>query len=143
MLRALGPPALVVTTAMLLSGCAPDEREVREWRPSDHQQPAQPDPSRQPGAEAPPASPELAATLWRAQCATCHGLEGGGDGPSAPGRIADLRTPDYQSSRTDEQIATAIRVGGGGMPSFSTYPDRFITALVDHVRSLTTAAEAP
>lgn len=146
--------ALPAATACLiaLAGCGGrGDRELREWRPEDHQPPAggasaegdraAPPPETE-GADADPAATEVraATALFRAMCASCHGAEGRGDGPGRPpvAQIPSLAAAEWQASRSDEEIAAAIREGRGGfMPAFG---DRLsaegVAALVRHVRRL-------
>ncbi len=127
---------LIVTSS---AGCAED-REPREWRAEEHQEPsAEPDPSQSIGAPNDEASiAQAAAALYRASCASCHGVDGSGDGPGMPsGAIVDLRSVELQDSRSDEELHTLIRDGRGLMPGFgSEINARGIDALVGHVRSL-------
>jgi mono/diheme cytochrome c family protein len=131
---------LLVTLASW-SGCG-NEREAREWRPEDHQPPSGPaDPT-----QAEPVDPgagedvtRMAAALWRVQCASCHGVEGRGDGPARPPGVVvpDLTTAELQANRSDEDLAEVIRNGRGTMPGFgSAINERGIEVLVAYVRSL-------
>lgn len=138
--QALRPLALAFFGLGSLAACGEDERRLREWRAEDHAQPAQPDPARQ----APESEPEpltearVAAQLWQLQCATCHGVEGLGNGPGAPpvAQMPNLTTAAYQDDRTDAQIAQVIQHGQGMMPAFPNLPDRAVQVLIAHVRSL-------
>lgn len=90
---------------------------------------------------------ELAGTaedgqqLYEQQCATCHGVEGGGDGPSA----GNLEMADFTQATLDPQRAyTTIRDGGRAvglspaMPAFREAMDdqqiRDVTAYVLEMR---------
>lgn len=62
-----------------------------------------------------PALRAAAQELWQARCATCHGLDGRGDGPS--GRALDPRPRDFhdaawQASRDDAWLRRVIVEGG-------------------------------
>lgn len=131
---------------LALIACGEPQRELREWQPSDHQQPTAGAPTG--GRTAPPeADPDpqaterrAAAALFQAMCGSCHGQEGRGDGPGRPpaAPVSDLTSAAWQDARTDEEIAEAITLGRGGfMPAFG---DRLsapgIAALVRHVRRL-------
>ena len=63
-----------------------------------------------------PAHGKTGEPLWTAVCAMCHGSEGQGaeHGPS-------VRTPDYLSSRDDEELTVAIAYGTSNprMPGFA------------------------
>ena len=89
------------------------------------------------------------ARAYRAFCATCHGTDGRGDGPTArwldtPPR--DLTRAEYRwrttpsgSLPTDADLLRTIDVGvpGTGMPGWRyRLPERTRRALVDHVKSL-------
>lgn len=116
---------------------------MRVWRPDDHGHP----PSREIDPSRVPARPDddgggdptarAAAALWRVSCASCHGQAGEGGGPGLPpnARVPDMTTPEWQASRTDEQIAEVIRQGRGMMPGFADRVNpRGIEALVSHIR---------
>jgi ubiquinol-cytochrome c reductase cytochrome c subunit len=75
-------------------------------------------------------SPALAAdgaTTFAQRCATCHGSGGEGRGSFPPlqgsPRLADAG-----------ELASFIRQGGGGMPSFASLPEEEIQALVLYVQ---------
>jgi mono/diheme cytochrome c family protein len=116
--------------------------DMREWRPEDHGQPTEVDPSRV-AAEPTPAQaadPTRAAqALWKVACAGCHGLDGRGAGPSLPpgANVPVMTDASWQSERSDEQIAEVIRHGRNLMPPFGKQiTDDGIKALVAHIRSL-------
>ncbi len=110
----------IVRTALLCSllalGCR--QRQLREWTPRDHDPDGGAAPSE--SASAPSGDPlQAAQMLFQAQCASCHGAEGRGDGPmAAMFRPADLSDPALQSQRTDEDLARVIVQGRGRMPAF-------------------------
>ncbi len=52
--------------------------------------------------------------LYEAQCLSCHGPAGAGDGPGAPGKLADLR--GVLQNRRDEDLNRTIVHGVGTMP---------------------------
>jgi len=54
-------------------------------------------------------------------------------------KATNLSEPAWQSARTDEQIAAAIKLGRGQMPSFSQLPDMTIAKLVKLVRMMNMA----
>lgn len=141
-LLALGLTVGVLSSA---SGCQEaHSRELSEWTPADHPQPAEPDPGREPamGDASPETIARAAAALWVSSCAGCHGVEGHGDGPELPGGAhpRDLATAEFQDSVADPDIARAIRMGQGLMPAFGgQLNERGIAALVGHVRALRAA----
>jgi mono/diheme cytochrome c family protein len=79
-------------------------------------------------------------------CQTCHGDIGAGDGFNAfnlDPRPGDLSAAAFQKSKTDADLADAIRRGGAGvglsalMPPYGhTLSDRQIAALVAFLRTL-------
>jgi high-affinity iron transporter len=71
----------------------------------------------------PRANPEAGHVTYTSQCLLCHGPQGAGDGPAAPGLNPPppaLNTAAFWSGRTDEALMTRIRNGqpGGHMPPF-------------------------
>src|SRR5688500_16167185 len=92
---------------------------------------------------APRRAPDLArgALLFHQTCATCHGAEGRGDGPSAatldppPTDFHDLERA-HQRSLYGLYNTITLGVAGTGMASFSHLPDEDRWALAFHVGSL-------
>lgn len=117
-------------------GCK--NRQVREWTPRDHDPDGSVENTGQ-TAVSPNDDPlATARALFMAQCASCHGPEGHGDGPMAMMfRPADLSDPAIQGARTDEDLANAITRGKGRMPAFGNQlrPEA-VPMLVRFVRSL-------
>lgn len=95
-------------------------------------------------AKVTPAVLEQGRTLYKTNCAACHGETGKGDGPGAgvfkpPPR--DHTDRAYMSTLTDKQIADVIKMGGAIkgkplMPSHPQFKDPELAALVAYVRSL-------
>lgn len=91
----------------------------------------------------------LGQRVWLESCATCHGTEGAGDGPSArhlsarppdlrTGRLASRSTP-WDQAPTDEDLARTIRrgVAGSPMPGFQGHlSPAAIDAVTGHLRGL-------
>ncbi len=84
-----------------------------------------------------------AATLWKKECATCHGDDGRGE--TKKGRkflINDLTDASFQAKFTDEQATKSIKLGlkdAKGkviMKAIKRVSDDDIKALVAYVRSL-------
>jgi mono/diheme cytochrome c family protein len=96
--------------------------------------------ARESPAQSPPKVGDAVALFERA-CARCHGTDGSGGLPMAAGgggpRPIDLRTADWQASRSDTEVYAAIRDGRGAMPPFADVlnPDE-IAALTTYVRQL-------
>jgi mono/diheme cytochrome c family protein len=80
------------------------------------------------------------AETFAGKCAMCHGKGGAGDGAAAAAlnpKPTDFTSAEYQESRTDEQIAEAIRAGQGAMPSYSKQLSKeAIDRLVAYIRAL-------
>lgn len=88
-----------------------------------------------------------AKTTFESVCSRCHGVEGKGGPPTAPGAQAPRNFTDdsFHRARTDAQLKTAIKEGRSpGMPSFGgSFDDAQITALVGVVRSFDPAKSSP
>jgi mono/diheme cytochrome c family protein len=127
---------------LLLLACDSRVTPQREWRPGDHGQPTQVDPSRVPQAEAAPEEggvERAASALWNVSCASCHGRDGRGQGPGRPpgAQIPDFTAAELQKTRTDAQLLQVIREGRGMMPGFAKQVnEQGLAALVSHIRSL-------
>ena len=91
--------------------------------------------------------------LFRLHCAHCHGITGGGDGPTAP--FLNPYPRDYRqgvfkykstfgaakSTHDDLKRVLVKGVPGTSMPSFKLLPDNEIEALVEYVRYLSVRGE--
>jgi mono/diheme cytochrome c family protein len=96
----------------------------------------------------PPATASRGERLYYAYCVDCHGADGRGSWRALlflrrPGDLAD---PERIRAYTDEYLFTIIRQGGDvlgrpGMPAFRQLPDEDVRALVDFVRSLSSASK--
>ena len=83
-----------------------------------------------------PTKPAAAASIFKSQCATCHGADGAG---TTLGK--SLQAPDLRSARIQRQPASAlgqvVREGKGNMPAFGRGLDEAqIAGLVDLIRRL-------
>jgi PQQ-dependent dehydrogenase (methanol/ethanol family) len=77
--------------------------------------------------------------IYTSQCASCHGAEGRGDGPSAkalPSPPADQSNYRVMDAMNDLTLARRIQAGGLGMPSFPQLRGDDLVALVGYVRRL-------
>jgi mono/diheme cytochrome c family protein len=140
-------------------GCSRVDREVREWRPLDHDQEIEAN-SGNPGSLGQQAQVAQAASdpknakaksvgsassfddarrTWDALCLGCHGQAGQGDGPRG-GRVGakNLSDPQWQRMTSDSEIAKTITSGRGQMPPFTLSPDA-TTAMVKLIRSFVSA----
>lgn len=142
-----GIAAVVLLAAF---GCSKPPNDVREWSPKDHTNTGGNNGAAGNGAVAPAeqvnAAPAAAETpprgldpvtlgTWGAQCASCHGKIGKGDGPM--GRMvkaSDLSNPEWQASVTDDQIRAVLVSGKNGMPAFNNLPAETLDDLVWLVR---------
>jgi len=86
--------------------------------------------------------------LYRRHCAHCHGISGGGDGPTAsilnpyprdyrPG-VYKFKSTFNPMEPTDEDLYHTLMVGipGTAMPSFSVLPPDEVAALLEYVKYL-------
>jgi len=132
---------------VLLLACDSRVTPQREWRPEDHGQPAEVDPSRVPQAAAENDAggvERAAAALWNVSCSSCHGRDGRGQGPGRPpgAPMPDFTSADFQKQRTDAQLLAVIRDGRGMMPPFGKQlNEQGLSALVQHVRRFGAGAQ--
>jgi mono/diheme cytochrome c family protein len=104
-----------------LSACEGRATPQREWRPDDHGQPQQVDPSRDAPVEPEQGGVERAAdALYAVSCASCHGRDGRGQGEARPpgAQLPDFTSKAFQQQRTDSELKQVIRDGRGMMPAF-------------------------
>lgn len=93
------------------------------------------------------------AELYRQQCLHCHGVDGGGDGPTS--EYLDPRPRDYREGkfkwvavdrnkrprRADLLRILELGVSGTAMPSFARFSRGELEGLVDYVRLLSMRGE--
>jgi mono/diheme cytochrome c family protein len=80
-----------------------------------------------------------ARALFAQACAKCHAEDGTGGLPAAANgpRPVDLTSADWQRSRSDAEIADAIKNGRGAMPPFAdVLTTDQINALASYIRAL-------
>ncbi len=114
---------------------------MREWAPTDHDQPASvPNAAPRPGAATKPSTPPanddgLVELAWERNCTTCHGSRGRGDGPQgAMMRAPDLTLASWQNKVSDADLTETIRKGRNRMPAFDL-PPQVVQGLVKRIRS--------
>jgi cytochrome c oxidase cbb3-type subunit 3 len=81
------------------------------------------------------AAKQLGQQLYLQHCAACHGNDGDG-GVGVP-----LALDDFQAGVSNDYLARTIRLGRPGriMPGFSQFSDQEVTAIVEYIRSFSTA----
>jgi mono/diheme cytochrome c family protein len=87
----------------------------------------------------PAAAPTDARALFGQACAKCHAEDGSGGLPTVANgpRPVDLTAAEWQRSRSDAELAAAIKTGRGAMPPFDgVLTTDQITALASYVRTL-------
>ncbi len=96
------------------------------------------------------SDPDRGLYIFQAYCVACHGENGQGDGPMAAKlyrdfgvQPTDLSKPGFHKSRTDKELAQAVRQGGVAvhktpfMPAWgTTLTDRQVGDLVAYIREL-------
>lgn len=91
------------------------------------------------------AEPDVKTSrLWKAKCASCHGVDGKGKTETGEKlAIPDMTTAAWQKSVTDAEAKTAILDGfkrPGKAEGMDPYKDKLepeqVDALIAHVRSL-------
>jgi mono/diheme cytochrome c family protein len=152
--------ALVLALSVFTEiGCSRFDKEIREWRPMDHDQEVETNPGNLEslGQQAQTArvtsKPDVAKTksagtadgladprkTWDALCSGCHGQQGQGDGPrGAATRATNLSDRQWQQSTSDVEIAKTISSGRGRMPSFELSPQA-TTKMIQLIRSFSSA----
>jgi mono/diheme cytochrome c family protein len=152
---------LVLTLSVFTEiGCSRVDKEIREWRPMDHDQEAETNPrnleSLGQQAQTARVTSEIdgakttksvgtvdgladARNAWIAMCSGCHGQQGQGDGPRGAGvRATNLSDRQWQQSTSDVEIAKIISSGRGRMPSFELSPEA-TAKMIQLIRSFSSA----
>jgi mono/diheme cytochrome c family protein len=82
-----------------------------------------------------PAHAQDAATIYKRQCASCHGADG--SGKTSMGKVfklRDLKSPEVQGM-TDAQLFDVIAKGKGKMPAFEpNLGKKNVEGLVAYIR---------
>src|SRR5580700_12204283 len=85
------------------------------------------------------AANNSAATIYKTNCASCHGPDGRGSAVGKSLHAADFHSPQVQQ-QSDEQLSKVIADGRGNMPPFGTRLSKDqIDALVKYLRTLAKA----
>lgn len=85
---------------------------------------------------------ERGKALYRGHCAACHGLDGGGNGPRAPGLTpapTNFLDPNLLNILSDNDLQQAILAGkpGTAMKGYGTvFKHADVAALIKYLRSL-------
>jgi len=141
------PLLAIAAGAMLALACGPGSKESAPSSPGTESAPAAEAAPGASGGAIPAAAQAEAEQIFASRCATCHGPEGGGNGPASSGldpKPRNFQDPVWQKSVTDQHIETIIMYGGaavGRSPAMPANPDlsskpEVVAALRAHVRSL-------
>ena len=141
----LGRLAMLIVTIGVLglaSGCSRSDSDHRRREHDEAKHEARESDEHRSRASA--RALEHGRSLYRANCAACHGETGRGDGPGAgvlkpPPR--DHTDRAYMRRLSDKQIADVIKMGGAIkgkplMPSHPQFKESDLAALVAYIRSL-------
>lgn len=137
--------------ALSYLGCDRPPAPTREWAPTDHDRQDENEKlavgaqaSRSPRRDGGAADDNvLGETIWREQCASCHGLQGRGDGPNgALLHATNLANEAWQNDVSDDRITQAIKEGKGRMPKFDL-PEKALVAVIKTVRSFRSSSASP
>ncbi|HWV38083.1 MAG TPA: cytochrome c [Vulgatibacter sp.] len=135
--------AVIVPSALLVAACSKDAAPE-----AGREAAVAPAPSREAsGGGVDPASEKEAKEIFANRCAPCHGPTGGGDGPASAGfdpRPANLGSPQWQASVTDEHIERIVQYGGAAVGKSAAMPanpdlmgkPEVVKALRMYIRSL-------
>ena len=82
------------------------------------------------------AADSATATLYKAKCASCHGMDGKGTAMGEAMGVSDFASPKVQKE-TDQELIEITAKGKNDMPEYgSTLKDSPIKALVAYSRKL-------
>ena len=89
-----------------------------------------------------PAAMADAASDYAAQCASCHGATGGGDGMSLPVAPANFQSAEFWAGTNDANVRAAIKGGGASigkspmMPALGAgWSDAQLDAMVAYLKT--------
>ena len=117
------------------------------------QEPQSPAPPAAPAAVAPAPAVDTAAAqaeatkIFAERCATCHGVNGAGDGPASAGltpKPRNFQDLDWQKSVTDAHIEQIVQYGGAAVGKSAAMPSNpdlmskpaVVAALREYVRNV-------
>jgi mono/diheme cytochrome c family protein len=117
------------------------------------QEPQSPAPPAAPAAVAPAPAVDRAAAqaeatkIFAERCATCHGVNGAGDGPASAGltpKPRNFQDLDWQKSVTDAHIEQIVQYGGAAVGKSAAMPSNpdlmskpaVVAALREYVRNV-------
>jgi len=117
------------------------------------QEPQSPAPPAAPAAAAPAPAVDTAAAqaeatkIFAERCATCHGVNGAGDGPASAGltpKPRNFQDLDWQKSVTDAHIEQIVQYGGAAVGKSAAMPSNpdlmskpaVVAALREYVRNV-------
>jgi mono/diheme cytochrome c family protein len=85
-----------------------------------------------------PQQVETGKTLYTAECASCHGNTGKGDGTKASGaNLVDWVKQERLSQLSEVDMDAVISAGKGDMPGYANLSQDQLAALTAYIRSLT------
>lgn len=91
-------------------------------------------------------SNQAIVSLFKENCARCHGLNGRGDGPDSKDlgvQVPNFHDAEFQKTRSDKELVTAIKQGGGAVGRSEMMPpwdgilsEAEVAAMKDYIRRL-------
>lgn len=121
MMRFVTFSLLCVATGLLSVSCRKTEATPEPAKQAVDAPEPTPTPAANDGADAAYA----AKTMFQAKCVVCHGTSGAGDGPGAAALNPKPRAftdPSWQTTVTNEQIESAILMGGAAVGKSPAMP---------------------
>lgn len=144
--------SMALAGCLMLAACGREESKSPAAAPSAAPAASAPTPAPAPSAPAAPTAPAVTpdaakgSTLYAANCASCHGPRGDGDGPTAVALVpkpAKHHDGAYMNALTNEHLFKVIKEGGpsvGKSPMMAPWggmlSDAQIWDVVAFVRSL-------
>ncbi|WP_426757100.1 c-type cytochrome [Myxococcus sp. Y35] len=92
----------------------------------------------------PSALAETTADVWKAKCASCHGIDGKAQTKMGQKEsIGDMSRPDWQQARTDADIRKVIADGDPRNSKMKPFKDKLTPAQIDALVGLIRTLKAP